>query len=53
MISKAIDKLVEKLPPWGKPIFWLIFAALTIVASAYCIAHDGVFYFLLKVIFSP
>ena len=49
MISTAIGKLVDKLPPWGK----FIFCGLTVVGSGYCIARYGLLRFLLRVIFSP
>lgn len=44
-----LSKAVDKLPPWAK----FVLAILTLVGSIYCIAKDGFFYFLLKVIFSP
>ena len=46
---QAIDKIFDKLPLWAK----LIFFALTIVGSVYCVARYGFWSFLLKVIFSP
>ena len=49
MISEAIGKLVDKLPPAGKFIFYVLAAVL----GVYCIAHYGLFHFLLRVIFSP
>ena len=49
MISSALGKLVDKLPLWGKVIFYV----LTLVLSVYCIAHYGFWSFLLKAIFSP
>ena len=49
MISAAIGKVVEKLPPWGKVIFY----CLTLAGSVFCIVHYGLFHFLLRVIFSP
>jgi len=49
MISAAIGKVVDRLPLWGKVIFY----ALTLLGSVYCIAHYGLFHFLLRVIFSP
>jgi hypothetical protein len=48
-ISGAIGKLFDKLPLWAR----LIWVALTIVGSVYCIAHYGFLHFLLRVIFSP
>jgi hypothetical protein len=53
MLYKAIDKLVDKLPGWAKPIFWLVVGILGVIGSVYIIAHDGFFVFLLKLIFSP
>ena len=41
-----MGKLVDKLPPWGKFVFYV----LTAVGSVYCIAHYGFFHFLLRVI---
>lgn len=49
MISAALGKVVDKLPVWGKIIFYV----LTLGLSVYCIAHYGFFHFLLRVIFSP
>lgn len=49
MISSAIGKVVNKLPLWGKVIFYV----LTLAGSVYCIAHYGLGSFLLKMIFSP
>jgi hypothetical protein len=49
MISKALGKVVDKLPLWGKVVFYV----LTLILSVYCIAHYGLFHFLLRVIFSP
>jgi hypothetical protein len=49
MISTAIGKVVDRLPLWGKVIFYV----LTLLGSVYCIAHYGFFHFLLRVIFSP
>lgn len=49
MISNAIGKVVDKLPPWAKVIFYI----LVVVGSVYCIAHYGLGEFLLRVIFSP
>jgi hypothetical protein len=49
MISSALGKLVDKLPVWGKVIFYV----LTLALSAYCFARYGFFHFLLRVIFSP
>jgi hypothetical protein len=48
-ISRAIDKLVDKLPRWAK----LICAVFIVLGSVYCIAHYGFFSFLLHAIFSP
>lgn len=49
MISAAIGKVVDRLPLWGKVIFYI----LTLVGSVYLIAQYGFFHFLLRVIFSP
>ena len=49
MISAAIGKVVDRLPLWGKVIFYV----LILLGSVYCIAHYGFFHFLLRVIFSP
>lgn len=49
MISSAIGKVVDKLPLWGKVIFYV----LRLAGSVYCIARYGLGSFLLKVIFSP
>ena len=49
MISTALGKVVDKLPLWGKVIFYV----LTLILSVYRIAHYGFFHFLLSVIFSP
>ncbi len=49
MISSALGKIVDKLPLWGKVIFYV----LTLILSVYCIAHYGFFHFLLRVILSP
>ncbi len=48
MLSAAVCKVVDKLPPWGKVIFW----GLSLALSAYCISHYGLFHFLLRVTFS-
>jgi nitrate reductase NapE component len=48
-ISRAIDKLIDKLPRWAQLIL-LVFVA---VGSVYYIAHYGFLTFLLKMIFSP
>ncbi len=45
LISRALDRL----PKWAKLIFW----ALTVIGSVYCIARYGFWSFLLRVIFSP
>ena len=45
LISRGIDKL----PSWAQ--FILIVAG--VVASVYCIAREGFFIFLLRMIFSP
>jgi len=49
MISTAIDKLLDKLPPWGKLIFWTI----AILVTVYGIARYGLGRILLRAIFSP
>jgi hypothetical protein len=49
MISAALGKVVDRLPMWGKVLFYV----LTLLVSAYCIAHYGFFHFMLRVIFSP
>ena len=49
LISRALDKAFDKLPAWAK----VIWVALTILLSVYCIARYGFFSFLLRVIFSP
>lgn len=49
MISKALDRLVNKFPVWGKFIFF----GLTVVGSVYYISHYGFWHFLLRMIFSP
>jgi hypothetical protein len=49
VISTALGKLVDKLPLWAKVIFYV----LTLILSGYCIAHYGLFHFLLRVISSP
>jgi len=49
MISAAIGKLIDRLPPFGKTIFY----GLAVVGSVYCIAHYGLFQFLLRMIFIP
>jgi len=49
MISEAIGKVVDKLPRWGKVIFY----GFTLAGSAYCIAHYGLFHFLLRLMLSP
>ena len=48
-ISRAIDRLVDKLPGWAK----LICAVAIVLGSIYCIAQYGFFSFLSHVIFSP
>jgi hypothetical protein len=40
---------MDKLPPWGKVIFF----GLTAIGSVYCIARYGLAHFLLRMIFSP
>jgi hypothetical protein len=49
MISAAIGKVVDRLPMWGKVIFYV----LTLFGSVYCIVHYGFFHFLLRVLFTP
>jgi hypothetical protein len=49
MISRALDRLLDKLPPWGK----VIFLVLAITLSVYYIARYGFGSFLLHAIFSP
>jgi hypothetical protein len=49
MISSVIGKLVDRLPQWGRFIFY----ELTAVGSVYYIAHYGLGRFLLRTIFSP
>jgi hypothetical protein len=49
MISASIGKVVDRLPLWGKVIFYV----LTLLGSLYCIAHYGVFHFLSRMILSP
>jgi hypothetical protein len=48
-ISRALDKLIDRLPRWAQWIL-MVFVA---VGSVYYIAHYGFFTFLLKMIFSP
>ena len=48
-ISRALDRLIDKLPRWAKLIL-MVFVA---VGCVYYIAHYGFFIFLLKMIFSP
>ncbi|MGA3130981.1 MAG: hypothetical protein ABSD59_09285 [Terracidiphilus sp.] len=49
MISKALDKVFDKLPAWAK----LICALFLVLGSVYYIAHYGFLTFLLHAIFSP
>jgi len=49
MISTAFGKIVVKLPPWGKLIFW----AIAILVTVYGIARYGLGRILLRAIFSP
>jgi len=49
MISEAMGKVVDKLPLWGKVIFYI----LTLALGVYCIARYGFWTTLLKTIFSP
>jgi hypothetical protein len=53
LISGAIGKVVDRLPRWAKFILAAIFIPLLIVGSVQLIARDGLFTFLLKLIFSP
>jgi len=53
LISRAIDKVVDRLPRWAKFILAAIFIPLVILGSVQLIARDGLFTFLLKLIFSP
>jgi len=48
-ISRAIDKLTDRLPRWAK----LICGVFAVLGSVYYIAHYGFFTFLLRMIFSP
>ena len=48
-ITRAIDGLIDKLPRWAQ----LTCAVVVALGSVYCIARDGFFSFLLKMIFSP
>jgi len=45
----TISRAIDKLPIWVK----LILTVFTVLGSVYCIAHYGLFSFLLHVIFSP
>jgi hypothetical protein len=49
MISEAIGKVVDKLPPWGKFIFYVF----TLVISVYGIARYGLGRMLLRALLSP
>ena len=49
MISAAIGRVVDRLPLWGRVIFYVI----TVLGSVYFIAHYGFLRFLLRMIFSP
>ena len=53
LISRAIDKVVDRLPRWAKFILAAIFIPLVILGSVQLIARDGLFTFLLQLIFSP
>jgi hypothetical protein len=48
LISRAVDKIVDPLPKWAKWILGLLVA----VGFVYGVVHE-VFWFILKVIFSP
>jgi hypothetical protein len=48
-ISRAISKLIDKLPRWAQ----LIGAAFVALGSVYCIARYGFLSFLLHMIFTP
>jgi hypothetical protein len=49
VFSKAIDKLWDKLPSWGKAIWVLV----VIAACVWAIREYGLGHFLLRMIFSP
>jgi hypothetical protein len=53
VIGKALDKLLGKLPAWGRVTFWVIATPLIILGSIDMVRRDGFGLFLLKVIFSP
>jgi hypothetical protein len=48
-ISRAVDRLIDKLPRWAQ----LTLMALVALGCVYYIAHYGFFTFLLRMIFSP
>jgi hypothetical protein len=49
MISRAIGKVVDKLPTWAKVIFYIF----TAIGCVQLVAKYGFLPFLLRVIFSP
>ena len=53
MITGLLDKLVSKLPNWGKVVFWVLMAIVGIYGSIDLITKHGFGGFLLRVIFSP
>lgn len=49
LISGVVDKLIDKLPAWAKPVL----VAVTLLGSVYCVVRYGFLSFVLHVIFRP
>jgi len=52
-ISKGVSRTVDRLPRWAKRTLATLAVIGGIYGSIYCIAREGFWLFLIKVIFSP
>jgi hypothetical protein len=53
LISRGAGIVLDALPRWAKFILAVIFIPLVILGSVQLIARDGLFTFLMKLIFTP
>lgn len=53
VIYSLLEKVADRLPDWGKVIFWTVLAIVGVYGSISMIAKYGLGSFLLRVIFSP
>jgi hypothetical protein len=53
VIYSLLDKFLDRLPDWGKVVFWTILAIVSVYGSISMTGKYGLGSFLLRVIFSP